>query len=390
MSFNYSLHDKTSWPPMGRPKSPYGPTALEVMRSCMLRNCFEASPIYERRLGPAARIGTVLHRTLQSLNQKPIEAENTEQLAAETRRRFLAELQDQKDQSAARVREQSLVWDQNRTDHALEAVISEAIRTQPLGKARFSSSGWEGQSYTEKPTEEFQPSIENHNALVEVEVPVKSNNGLIQGRIDRVEKIENGVRLVDYKSAFREDLPERYIRQLQLYAYLWYETRGEWPIEALVFYPMLGTFHLVSVEKSICNQVAAESLDLIERVTKNIKPTDLGSPGDVCKVCEFRPWCHPFWNWQRHEANQLKAVDNASMGFEGQVQTIKLEKNYWYLHIEWHKVLVKLIAPQERFPHLVNAQAGQTVRLLDTNLKGQLFQPTANVNNLSEIFIVTN
>ena len=375
---------------MGRPKPPYGPTAIEVLRSCMLRNCFEASRNYERRLGPAARIGTVLHRTLQSLNQNPIAAETTEQLADETRRRFQAELREQQDQSASRVREQSLVWDQNRTNHALDSSISEAIRTQPLGIPGSSSSHWQANTYWGTSTEDTRPATSNLDGLVEVEVPVKSNDGLIQGRIDRVEKTETGIRLVDYKSAFREDLPERYVRQLQLYAYLWFETRGVWPTEAFVFYPMLGSFHVVSVEEAICRQVAAESIDLIGKVARNVKPTELASPGDVCKVCEFRPWCHPFWRWQSRESNQLKAVDNASMGFEGRVKSIKLERNYWYLHIEWHKVLVKLITPQERFPHLKDVQPDQSLRILDTALKGQLFQPTANISNQSEIFILVS
>lgn len=388
MPFNYTLNDKTSWPPVGRPKPPYGPTAIEVMRSCMLRNCFEASPNYERRLGCAARIGTVLHKTLQSLNKQPIKAESTEQLAAETRRRFQAELREQQDQSSSRLREQTLVWDHNRTNHALEAVISEAIRTQPLGISSLSASHWQANAQTGKPNEDFRSSAPNQNPPVEVEVAVRSENGLIQGRIDRVEKAENGVRLVDYKSAFREDLPERYVRQLQLYAYLWFETRDAWPSEAFVFYPMLGSFHVVSVEQSTCRQVAAESLDLIEKVARNVKPTDLASPGDVCKVCEFRAWCHPFWTWQRSEVSQLRAVDKANMGFEGRVQTIKLENHYWYLHIEWRKVLVKLVAPQERFPYLVGVQPNQRLRILDIALKGQLFQPTAHITDQSEIFIV--
>ena len=77
------------------------------------------------------------------------------------------------------------------------------------------------------------------------------------------------------------------------------------------------------------------------------------------------------------------------MGFEGRVQTIKLKNHYWYLNIEWWKVLVKLIAPQERFPHLVSVRPNQSLRILDTALKGQLFQPTAHITDQSEIFIVT-
>jgi CRISPR/Cas system-associated exonuclease Cas4 (RecB family) len=389
MQFNYTLNDNKSWPPLMRPKPPFGPMAIEVMRSCLLRSCFEASPNYERRTGVAARVGTALHRTLQSLNQQSIVAGTTEQLAAETRRRFLAEIREQQGQLASRPREQTLVWDHVRTNHALEAVISEAIRTQPLGISSSSAPYLQTTVHSRTQHEyDSYSSASSQNAPVEVEVLIRSKSGLFQGRIDRVEKTTDGIHLVDYKSAFRDDLPEHYTRQLQLYAFMWFETRGEWPIEAFVFYPMRGSFHNVSVEESICRQVAAESIGLIEKVTKKVRPTELASPGDVCKICEFRAWCHPFWALQRSEEKQLRACDKANIGFEGRVQTIKLENHYWYLNIDWHNALVKLIAPQERFLHLVNVRPGQHLRILDTTLKGQLFQPTAHVTDQSEIFIV--
>jgi CRISPR/Cas system-associated exonuclease Cas4 (RecB family) len=355
----------------------------------MLRSCFDTSPNYERRLGSAARIGTALHRTLQSLNQKPIEAETTEQLAAETRRRFQAELHEQQTQSASRPREQSLLWDNDRTNHALEAVIAEAIRTQPLGIKNIFSSRSKTKTQKREPQENDSKFSNSSNVTpIEVEVAVRSKNSVLQGRIDRVEKTANGTRLVDYKSAFRDDLPERYARQLQLYAFLWYETRNEWPIEAFVFYPLRGSFHIVSVEESICRQVAAESIDLVENVARKVRPTELASPGEVCKVCEFRAWCRPFWASQSGEEKQLRAIDKASVGFEGQVKTIKIENHYWHVTIDWHNAQVKLISPQERFPHLVTVNPGHHLRILDTSLKGQLFQPIAYVTNQSEIFIV--
>jgi hypothetical protein len=153
---------------------------------------------------------------------------------------------------------------------------------------------------------------------------------------------------------------------------------------------MRGSFHVASVEESTCRQVAAESTDLVEKVARKVRPTELASPGDICKICEFRAWCHSFWAWQRSEEKQLRAFDKANIGFEGRVQTIKLESHYWYLTIDWHNALVKLIAPQERFPHLVGVRPGQHLRILDTNLKGQIFQPTAYVTDQSEIFIVVN
>src|SRR5260370_40521047 len=46
--FNWSINEDATWPPRGRPLPPFGPTALEVMRSCPLRSCFEGSTGYER------------------------------------------------------------------------------------------------------------------------------------------------------------------------------------------------------------------------------------------------------------------------------------------------------------------------------------------------------
>jgi CRISPR/Cas system-associated exonuclease Cas4 (RecB family) len=385
MSFDYTLDEKRSWPPMGRPKAPFGPTIIEEMRDCILRSCFESSRGYERRLGNAARIGTALHRTLQSLNQYPISAETNEQLAAETRWRFQAEIREQQVQAASRPREQTLVWDQERTHRALEAVIAETIRTQPLG-LKPTSIRW--QPGTHATGTEHSPSPTPSQAFpVEVEVEVVSKDQLFHGRVDRAERLEVGVRLVEYKSAVRDNLPERYSRQLQLYAYLWHETRGEWPTEALVYYPMVGTFHNVPVDEATCQKVVQESMAIAYRVGRHVKPSDLASPGDVCKVCDFRPWCHPFWIWQSKEKNQLRALDRAAIGFEAQVKTIKLENHYWTLILDWNSSQAKLIAPQERFPYLLTVATGQTLRILDTTLKGQLFQPNVQIGNLSEIFI---
>src|SRR5687768_7050700 len=59
--FDYAVRPSKSWPPSGRPEPPFGPGALEILRSCALRGCFDVSPGYERRIGFAARIGTAYH-----------------------------------------------------------------------------------------------------------------------------------------------------------------------------------------------------------------------------------------------------------------------------------------------------------------------------------------
>ena len=83
------------------------------------------------------------------------------------------------------------------------------------------------------------------NIDTEVEIPVRDLKGLFYGRIDYAEHTPDGVILYAYKSALRDDLPERYERQLQLYAAMWHSTRGSWPIQAFVLYPLTGATHEV-------------------------------------------------------------------------------------------------------------------------------------------------
>ena len=48
-AFNWLINESSLWPPRGRPEAPFGPTAIEIMRSCTLRIYFEYSKGYERR-----------------------------------------------------------------------------------------------------------------------------------------------------------------------------------------------------------------------------------------------------------------------------------------------------------------------------------------------------
>jgi CRISPR/Cas system-associated exonuclease Cas4 (RecB family) len=385
--FDYTLSVQSSWPPSGWPKPPFGPTTIEVMRSCPLRSCFDFSPGYERRMGVAARIGTTMHKTISSVSNQPIDGVSSEIIAAEVSRRFNSELELQKAQAAERPREACLLWDPVRVDRALEATIAEAIRihrnlpTQHEVGSSFSTRNSQ-LDLSNKTRDYVQVPIE----LPAFEVPVQSKDLLFRGRIDRAERIPEGTRLVDYKSAFRDDLPERYTHQIQLYAYLWYETTGEWPKEGQIFYPLKGTFYQVNVTEVICRQVVAEDVELIYKLQENKRHDHIAKPGDTCKVCDYRPWCQSFWIWQNSEKILIKAKEKAAIGFEGLLNSISLSDHYWRLMINWRGITIRLIVPQERFPHLTEAKTGQSLRFLDTPLKGALNQPTVQVFDNSEIF----
>lgn len=392
-SYDWTIVERESWPPRERPHRPYGPTALEVMRSCPLRTCFEASPGYERRTGFAARVGTAFHRALQSLSEHPPTFATNEQRAEEARRRFLLELERQQEQKAQRPREQRLPWDEERVNRAIEAIMVEAFRLVQAGtvdsgeSALVTSPPHTMRASAEESTSPVAPS-EDADVAVEAEVPVRSQDGLFIGRVDCAEHTPAGTRLIDYKSAVRDDLPERYERQLQLYALLWHETKGDWPVAAEVVYPFTGVAHQVQIDPDTCERVGHEARALVARVHSTQVTDRLATPGDVCQVCEFRPWCQPFWHWQASESNHMRALERATLGFEGDIADIATINGYWRLQVRWRTCTIRIVAPLARFPHLHQAQVGMRLRALDLRLQGQPYQPQAVVTDYSELFLL--
>jgi PD-(D/E)XK nuclease superfamily protein len=394
--FDWTIEARATWPPRARPRVPYGPTTLEVMRSCPLRACFEASRGYERRMGFAARVGTAFHRALQSLSEQPPNSNSIQEVAEEARIRFHRELQAQEALRATRPRERGLQRDDARIQRATEAVVAEAQRLWLAGVRALHGHFLQASDLHLRTdlkdvdagaaAEPIGPEADE--GTIEVEIEVRSRDGLLQGRIDCAEHTAAGTRLLDFKSALRDDLPERYERQLQLYAYLWWDTRGEWPIDAEVIYPFTATSHTVSVTPETCRKVEADARSLMESVRQSQRIEDLATPGDVCKVCQFRPWCRPFWNWQASESGHQRALERAALGLEGRIERLELIGLHWKLVVRWRDVDVRIVAPMERFPQLKRANAGTHVRVLDCRLHGQRYQPHAIITEMTEIFLV--
>lgn len=387
--FNWSINEDLLWPPHGRPKPPFGPTAIEVMRSCPLRISFEFSKGYERRTASAARVGIAFHRTLQSLTEHPISSSLQSDIIDEASQRFRKELAQQEIQKSARPREQMLSRNEERVQRAQESIAVEALRLATLFAGRKSAPRL-GRQHPD-PTSNSHPSEGEcrREEFFWVEVPVQSRDGLLAGRVDYAERLpDGGVRLLDYKSALRDDLPERYERQLQLYALLWQETFGEWPVEALVVYPFTGAAHQVAIDPTICERVGDEARLIAKKLEEGPGAKDLATPGTVCAVCEFRPWCRPFWQWQASHTNHTLALNQALYGFEGNILSLELKEHHWKVIVQWRDAEVRIIAPHERFPQLHNAHPGMRIRALDMRLHGLRYRPQARVSENSEIFLV--
>lgn len=366
--FDWTIR-RAEWEPRRRPRPPFGPTAVEIVRSCGLRLCFEASPGYEPRLTFAARIGTAFHRTLESLataDRAPGVA-----LASGVRDRFEAELRTQVAEAASRPRERRLPKSEARQAAAIDALLQAAHRIARAEPAR----------------PEVGAPAKDASGSVEVEVPVASSDGLFRGVVDRAEHSASGVRLLDFKSALRDDLPERYERQLQLYARMWRDTRGAWPVAADVVYPLAGTIHPVRVDPGACESVAAESAALVREVTTARRAADLARPGQVCQVCAFRPWCEPFWETQAPLESRV-APERGEVGLEGPIERLERGERAIRVVIRWGAARVELVVPPDRFPQLARAAPGDRVRLLDAELRGLRHQPRARVTEFTELYLV--
>lgn len=385
-AFNWRIDRSELRPPRGRPEAPFGPTAIEMIRTCGLRACFEVSQGYERRTAYAARVGIAFHKTLQSLTEHPIRSDNRSEIIAEAHRRFRHELALQEEQKNNRPRERMLPHDEERVHRALEAIAFEALRlAKQLATKQVEHENRDTTVINKAHPAEMESVCED-KALVEV--PVQSQDGLLTGRVDYAERLPTGIRLLDYKSALRDGLPTRYERQLQLYALLWYETFGEWPEEAWVTYPLIGAMHKIAIDPETCRLVGNEARTLIRRLQESSSAEELATPGESCTVCEFRLWCQPFWAWQAKHPHLSTALQMATLGFEGKIRTIVLKDYYWVVTVEWREAEVRIAAPQERFPQLKYASPGMHIRVLDMRLQGQRYRPHAIVDEHSEIFLV--
>jgi CRISPR/Cas system-associated exonuclease Cas4 (RecB family) len=384
--FSYIFFEGENWPPHARPHSPFGPSVVEIIRSCPLRSCFGASPGYERRMDYPARVGTAFHKTLQSFYDKGLPDDQGTAVKV-ARERFEQELHRQEIDALARPREKSLPKDTTRVDRAIEAILLEATRYVKLGFTPTSLIHPGPNEPVKNPAYE-KPRIDSDSVHVEVEVPVRSQNGLFQGRIDQVEHTRDGTVIYDFKSALRDDLPGRYQRQVQLYSLMWQETHGDWPIAGYVVYPLAGKTYPVSVDPQICRTIGEESADIIRHLQCETSPYKLALPGDICTVCEYRPWCSPFWSWQAEEKSHVRAIERASLGFPGTITRLDLNNHRWHLTISWRDAIIRLSTPEERLPHLHKAKIGQTVLVLDAKLQGAPYTPLAIFSEYSELFLL--
>jgi len=317
----------------------------------------------------AARIGTAFHNTVEDLNRKPQALANAE-AAARARELFSKYLDEETKKADRQPRERFLPRDNDRINRAMEAAIREAQRIASVPR---------GEHMTPSP---------GGKAAAESEITVSTSDSLLRGRVDRVERGSHGMRLVDYKSALTPEVSEKYETQLLLYSYMWHDTFGEWPNEAYVVFPLLGISREIAVSAERCTAATDNARTLAEYVTRDCAPSALAQVGESCRICDFRPWCRPFWIAQSRDLRSDSVLQTAYWGFEAGIQGIQHTADKFVLELGWGERRPLLSCEDQRFAHLHLARPGWTVRALEWHLQGLRLAPRAAATSTSEIFLI--
>ncbi len=140
------------------------------------------------------------------------------------------------------------------------------------------------------------------------EVWVQSQDGLLAGSIDFVEHTAEGPKLRDYKTGqiFEgEEIKTEYKLQLKLYAALYKQSVGEWPI-GLQIEPLGGQNVEVEFTPEECTKLLFQAVSdlnavnqligaLNDATTQSSSMRALATPSpQKCKFCVFRPACGPY------------------------------------------------------------------------------------------------
>lgn len=137
-------------------------------------------------------------------------------------------------------------------------------------------------------------------SMLEPEVDLRSEDGVIVGRADLIAHGPFGCWIVDYKSGVEREpgtgvaLIADCENQLRLYAYLWASTHGEWPAAAYLL-PFDGPEIEVPVEPRSCAAVANRARELLVEFNNNLPDAPGASPTpNTCRYCAHPGDCEPF------------------------------------------------------------------------------------------------
>lgn len=355
----WQINRSETWPPSGRVTPPISPSLYEMLQKCQLQATFHASPGYPGRTFPKTRLGTAFHRALEQIwREIPKALEySPKDFRWHGARIFREAVAEQQRESAQNFRELALEWDDD-------------LITQMEIAIGLTAGRWleEYRRYGSRP--------KNHQFSGEtpIETMLKSRDGLLHGKPDRVILSRSGPVIIDYKTGPLHDaeMLERYERQLLFYACLWHDCHGVLPVEGRLVNAIEQQEHRLKIDPAAVADLAADARQLARSLGDMPSPFEQANVGEHCRWCTFRPWCEPFWQSQRAHIT-LDSAEQATPSWEcleGQVEAVEThgnEKNNvrHFFSLTVGQEIIEVSSDLQLHPHLSNLQPGDYVRVLD-------------------------
>ncbi|HHT9144464.1 MAG TPA: PD-(D/E)XK nuclease family protein [Candidatus Wunengus sp. YC61] len=165
----------------------------------------------------------------------------------------------------------------------------------------------------------------------ETELWVQTKDEKIGGKIDSVKYADDGIYIIDYKTGaitnyFSNDnsVKEEYQEQLKIYAGLYYESHGVWPVKLILIGLDKSEYNIPFNHEECLNLLndAKSHFDKLNKlITSGLDSTDFAAPSQAaCRYCVYRPACKIYWV-------KRQDMDNWPTDFIGTVKDKKILGN---------------------------------------------------------------
>jgi PD-(D/E)XK nuclease superfamily len=333
------------------------PSRYLALEECVLREVWSSSRIETLLpLHPSARLGTVIHRILESAGKGELGIGDQEAVERAWHTGVLA-LEAEMRQSWL---ERSLLPLSNSINNF------EVQRLRTVRKAVEISLSLGSSKYRPQSTRRG----------IGFELWVSTPDGEIGGFIDHVNEIDGCIVLQDFKTGLvieltadgEETLKTDYLTQLQIYAALYFFTFGKWPVQLQVVSTQ-GPPISIPVDQKRSLELVLAAKQKLEAVNETIRRAGsasehleraLAAPSpSTCKKCLFRPNCEPYAdaarmdqeeNWPHDLNGTLKNRQIFANGFE----SLTIEHN-------GNLCIVRSVSSRSRHPGLDTAKSGDKI-----------------------------
>ncbi|MSP12367.1 MAG: hypothetical protein EXR62_05350 [Chloroflexi bacterium] len=330
------------------------PSQISTLETCFLQTAFGTAPWYRSHtfVGPKARLGRVCHTLLEKVLKG--ELDHTDRVEWRT--------------------ELVKSWD------SLVKQEEKAVQSSQLEGHLGPAQRWPGYSMLRARILAIGHELLGHRQSGSVgggtfrsEVWFSAYGGKLHGRADVVRISPSGVELEDYKTGevyeqadnLSQIVKPQYLRQLLLYAAMYHDTAGEWPVRAYLV-PLTGGKISITIDPAEAEGEAQKALISLSAYNKSIAAAPamelLASPSAAsCRFCAYKAFCEPFWSdasasweWQ------------SSIALEGVVLSSRLSQiGEFLLEVQAHRGSVVNGVYKISGIRTLNLEVGEYVRLLN-------------------------